>query len=131
MLQNKLPLLLIWAWGEFHTSLVKGSRNDIALWANCEIILLIDQFYDSYICSNLERLPLRKFMPKQLWCNLVFLSSEFNNENIRTVPINIVAWQEEPLAACYFHLWMLSSIKISIKWKNWLVSSSKKLCFYK
>ena len=56
------------------------------------------------------------------------LSSEFNNENIRTMPINMTEWQEKQLAEQYFHLWMLSSIKFSIKWKNWLVSSSKKPC---
>lgn len=38
-------------------------------------------------------------------------------------------WQKKQLAKQYFHLWMLSSIKCFINWKNWLVSSSKKPCF--
>ena len=57
------------------------------------------------------------------------MSSEFNNENIRTIPINMTEWQEKQLAEQYFHLWMLSSIKFPIRWKNWLVFSSKKSCF--
>lgn len=59
----------------------------------------------------------------------MILSSEFNNENIRTIPINMTEWQEKQLAEQYFHLWMLSSIKFPIRWKNWLVFSSKKSCF--
>lgn len=38
-------------------------------------------------------------------------------------------WQEKQLAEQYFHLWMLSAIKFPIRWKNWLVFSSKKSCF--
>ena len=59
----------------------------------------------------------------------MILSSEFNNENIRTIPTNMTEWQEKQLAEQYFHLWMLSSIKFPIRWKNWLVFSSKKSCF--
>lgn len=59
----------------------------------------------------------------------MILSSEFNKENIRTIPINMTEWQEKQLAEQYFHLWMLSSIKFPIRWKNWLVFSNKKSCF--
>lgn len=59
----------------------------------------------------------------------MILSSEFNNENMRTIPINMTEWQKKRLAEQYFFLWMLSSIKFSIKWKDWLISSSKKSCF--